>query len=296
MEFKDRLNNYIREIDVYLKVFFPREEDIPRDIIEAMEYSIFAGGKRLRPILLIEGAKSIGGNIKRVLPLACALEMIHTYSLIHDDLPSMDNDDFRRGKPTNHKVFGEGMAILAGDGLLNYSYELMINNIPKDIVEMKNYIEGMKEIARAAGIMGMIGGQVKDLEYEGKDMDIDTLHYIHSHKTGALIRASLRAGAIASGANNNELTALTIYGEKLGLAFQIVDDILDIIGNVAKLGKPIGSDKDNKKLTYPNIYGLEESKAIIDRLLSEALEAISIFGSKAKFLEELGVFICKRDY
>lgn len=149
MEFKDRLNNYIREIDGYLKVFFPREEDIPRDIIEAMEYSIFAGGKRLRPILLIEGAKSIGGNIKRVLPLACALEMIHTYSLIHDDLPSMDNDDFRRGKPTNHKVFGEGMAILAGDGLLNYSYELMINNIPKDIVEMKNYIEGMKEIARA---------------------------------------------------------------------------------------------------------------------------------------------------
>ncbi len=296
MEFKDRLNQYINEIDKHIKELFPKDKDIPNRIIQAMDYSVFAGGKRLRPILLIEGAKSVGGNLKRVVPLACALEMIHTYSLIHDDLPAMDNDDFRRGKPTNHRVFGEGMAVLAGDGLLNYSYELMINNIPDHIIDMKNYIGAMKEIAKAAGVMGMIGGQVKDLEYEGKSMDISILHYIHNHKTGALIRAAIRAGALASGANEKELTGLTIYGEKLGLAFQIVDDILDIIGDENKLGKPIGSDKDNNKFTYPYIYGIDKSKEIVDRLLSEAIEEISIFGSKADFLKELGVFICKRDY
>lgn len=296
MEFNKQLNKYIKEIDINLKEALPKEKEIPNVIIEAMNYSVSAGGKRLRPILLIEAAKCIGAEKNKVLPLACAMELIHTYSLIHDDLPAMDNDDYRRGKLTNHKVFGEGMAILAGDALLNYSFELMINNVPEDNIELKNYVKAIQEITNAAGIKGMIGGQVKDLECEGKTMDLDSLHYIHTHKTGALIRASLRAGAIAAGATSDELTDLTIYGEKLGLAFQIVDDILDVIGDEKKLGKPIGSDNSNQKLTYASIYGIEKSKEMIDKLLDEALQIIKPFGSKSKFLGELGIFICKRDY
>jgi len=296
MEFNKQLNKYIKEIDINLKEALPKEKEIPNVIIEAMNYSVSAGGKRLRPILLIEAAKCIGAEKNKVLPLACAMELIHTYSLIHDDLPAMDNDDYRRGKLTNHKVFGEGMAILAGDALLNYSFELMINNVPEDNIELKNYVKAIQEITNAAGIKGMIGGQVKDLECEGKTMDLDSLHYIHTHKTGALIRASLRAGAIAAGATSDELTDLTIYGEKLGLAFQIVDDILDVIGDEKKLGKPIGSDNSNQKLTYASIYGIEKSKEMIDKLLDEALQIIKPFGSKSNFLRELGIFICKRDY
>jgi geranylgeranyl diphosphate synthase type II len=296
MDFNQQLYEYIKEVDMYLNEFLPNEQEIPDVIVEAMHYSVSAGGKRLRPILLIEAAKCIGADKNMVLPLASAIEMIHTYSLIHDDLPAMDNDDYRRGKLTNHKVFGEGMAILAGDALLNYSFEIMINNVPKDIDNLRNYVKAIQEIAKAAGIKGMIGGQVKDLECEGKTMDIDTLNYIHTHKTGALIRASLRAGAIAAGATKKELDALTIYGEKLGLAFQIVDDVLDIIGDEKKLGKPVGSDKNNQKITYPAIYGIEKSKEMVDKLLKEALQKIEPFGPKSKFLGELGIFICKRDH
>ena len=296
VKFDQQLKEYIKEVNRYLKKLLPKEQEISNTIVEAMDYSIFAGGKRLRPILLIEAAKCIGVDKERVLPLAGAIEMIHTYSLIHDDLPAMDDDDYRRGKLTNHKVFGEGMAILVGDALLNYSFEIMIGNVPKEVDDMKRYVEAIQEITSAAGVKGMLGGQVKDLEYEGKTMDLDTLNYIHTHKTGALIRASIRAGAIAGGATKEELEALTIYGERLGLAFQIVDDILDVIGDVTKLGKPVGSDQDKQKLTYASIYGIEKSKEMIDKLLEEALEKIELFGSKGKFLRELGVFICKRDY
>lgn len=297
MEFNNRLKEYIVDIDKELKNFLPNKQDIPEDILTSMEYSLFAGGKRIRPILLLESAKCIGGKKESVLPLACAMEMIHTYSLIHDDLPAMDDDDYRRGKPTNHKVFGEGLAVLTGDGLLNYSFELMINNVPEeDKKSIENYLEAIKEITKASGVYGMIGGQTKDLEWEGKELDLDTLKYIHSHKTGALITASLRAGAIAVGASKDSLNALTVFGEKIGLAFQIVDDILDVIGDEKKLGKKVGSDNKNHKLTYPSIYGLEKSKKMVNDILKEALEAIKIFGEKANFLGELAKFICIRDY
>ncbi|MCR1898001.1 polyprenyl synthetase family protein [Irregularibacter muris] len=298
MTFNKRLKAYVEEIDQYLKNALPKEQEIPDVLIQSMEYSVFAGGKRLRPILLLEAIKCIDENKRaQAIPLACALEMIHTYSLIHDDLPAMDNDDFRRGKPTNHKVYGEGMAVLTGDALLNYSFELMLNNVPFNTEREKdNYIRAIQEIAKAAGIFGMIGGQTKDLECENQGLNFETLQYIHSHKTGALIRASLRAGAMCAGANEKQLEALTLFGEKIGLAFQIVDDILDIIGDETKLGKRVGSDDKNKKLTYPSIYGLEESKKMVEELLNEALKAIELFGAKSEFIGELGKFICIRDY
>ncbi len=296
MAFKNRLESYIKDIELQLEGYLPKDDEIPSQIIEAMKYSLFAGGKRIRPILLLEAAHCLDYDKQKIMPLACAIEMIHTYSLIHDDLPSMDNDDYRRGKLTNHKVYGEGLAVLAGDALLNYSFELMMDHVPKNPEEMIRYIQAVGEIVRASGIRGMIGGQVKDLEYEDKELDLDTLQYIHSHKTGALITASLRGGAICAGANDQELEALTYFGEKIGLAFQIVDDILDIIGDQSKLGKPIGSDEKNQKLTFPTIYGLEKSQEMLDALLEDALEKLKLFGSKGNFLSELGSFICKRDY
>ena len=296
MEFDIKFKKSIKEVEEALKEFSPNGEDTPKVIIKAMEYSLMAGGKRLRPILLIEGTKCVEGDKNKVLPLACAMEMIHTYSLIHDDLPAMDDDDYRRGKPTNHKVFGEGMAILAGDALLNYAFEVMLNHVPENDEEMINYLRAVREIAQAAGIQGMIGGQVKDLEYEEKILGLENLKYIHTHKTGALIRASLRAGSIAGGATEKQLRALTIFGEKIGLAFQIVDDILDVVGDQKKLGKAIGSDDKNHKFTYPSIYGLERSQQMVDELLKEALNEIELFGSKGEFLREIGKFICKRDY
>lgn len=298
MEFDEQLKERIYKIEAHLREFLYSgdKNNTPKVILESMEYSLMAGGKRLRPILLMEAAECVGGDIKKVLPLACAIEMIHTYSLIHDDLPIMDNDDYRRGKPTNHKIFGDGMALLAGDALLNFSFETMLNHIPKGIDEMRQYIMAIQEILSAAGIYGMIGGQVKDLECEGQKMDLGTLQYIHANKTGALICASIRAGAIAGGGTNNQLNSLTSFGEKIGLAFQIVDDILDVIGDEKKLGKSVGSDAKNQKLTYPSIYGLEESKKMVDKLLEDALKEIEIFGKKGEFLSELGNFICKRDY
>lgn len=298
MEFNEQLDRHIHKIETHLREFLHSGDttNIPKVILESMEYSLMAGGKRLRPILLIEAAKSVGSNVEKVMPLACAIEMIHTYSLIHDDLPIMDNDDYRRGKLTNHKVFGEAVALLAGDALLNYSFEIMLNHVPKDKDEMRQYIIAIQEISFAAGIQGMIGGQVKDLECEGQKMDLETLQYIHANKTGALIRASVRAGAIAGGGEKNQLDSLTIFGEKIGLAFQIVDDILDVIGDEKKLGKVVGSDAKNHKLTYPAIYGLEKSKKMVDKLLKDALKEIEIFGEKSEFLGKLGNFICKRDY
>ncbi|SJZ37005.1 polyprenyl synthetase family protein [Garciella nitratireducens] len=296
MEFDVQLKESIKEVENILEEFLPKGKDIPKIIIEAMEYSLMNGGKRLRPILLIEAAKCVEGDKNKVLPLACAIEMIHTYSLIHDDLPAMDDDDYRRGKLTNHKVFGEGMSVLAGDALLNYAFEIMLTHIPENYKEMMNYLKAVKEIAYAAGIQGMIGGQVKDLEYKEGVMDLETLQYIHIHKTGALIKASLRAGAIASGATKEQLKVLTVFGEKIGLAFQIVDDILDVIGDQKKLGKAIGSDQKNHKITYPSVYGLEKSQQMIEKLLQEALNHLKLFGSKGQFLGELGKFICKREY
>lgn len=261
-------------------------------IFQAMEYSLMSGGKRLRPILLMAAADSISNDGEKFLPIACALEMIHTYSLIHDDLPAMDNDDYRRGKLTNHKVFGEATAILAGDGLLTLAFEVMTRQ--KDI-EPKILIEVIHEIATAAGIAGMIGGQSIDLQSEGKHINMMTLRKMHIGKTGALFLAAIRSGAILAGAPKEKLDALTKYAENFGLAFQITDDILDVTGDEKSLGKPVGSDAKNGKSTYVTLMSLDEAKFLAEKTAGTAVDALKDFGNEANFLRELVKYLIGRN-
>lgn len=294
MDFKSRLNQGKQLVEDLLIDMLPKTAVYQKSVIDSMEYSLKAGGKRLRPILLIEACRALGGDVKKAYPFACAVEMIHTYSLIHDDLPAMDDDDLRRGKPTNHKVFGEGIAILAGDGLLNYAHELMIKSIVEDI-ENKSLPRAAYEISNAAGVYGMIGGQCADLEGEGKPVDLKTLEFIHRHKTGALITAPLKAGAIIGGATKEQLESIEKYGEAIGLAFQITDDILDVVGDEKSLGKKVGSDEANEKSTYPSIYGLEESRKMAREQLEKALKQLEAFKDEADFFRELAKHIVERD-
>lgn len=294
MDFKSRLNQGKQLVEDLLIEMLPKTAVYQKSVIDSMEYSLKAGGKRLRPILLIEACRALGGDVKKAYPFACAVEMIHTYSLIHDDLPAMDDDDLRRGKPTNHKVFGEGIAILAGDGLLNYAHELMIKSIVEDI-ENKSLPRAAYEISNAAGVYGMIGGQCADLEGEGKPVDLKTLEFIHRHKTGALITAPLKAGAIIGGATKEQLESIEKYGEAIGLAFQITDDILDVVGDEKSLGKKVGSDEANEKSTYPSIYGLEESRKMAREQLEKALKQLEAFKDEADFFRELAKHIVERD-
>lgn len=289
MDFKNELKKKTSYIESKLKDFQPQEEGYAKTIYEAMNYSLDAGGKRLRPILLMEAYKICGGEGEGFLPFSMALEMIHTYSLIHDDLPALDNDDLRRGKPSNHKVFGEAMAILAGDALLNYSYEVM-SEASMNYSDVRAGVEAMNIIARSAGIYGMVAGQVVDVESEGKKIDIDTLKYIHNNKTKALIKGAIEAGAVLAGAEDEKRKKLEVYGDCIGLAFQIVDDILDITGDEKELGKKVGSDFENEKSTYPSLYGLEESRRLADELIEKAKGALEIFGGEAEF------FHCLADY
>jgi geranylgeranyl diphosphate synthase type II len=258
-----------------------------------MRYSVFAGGKRLRPVLVIAGAEAVGGTAERVLPTACAMEMIHTYSLIHDDLPAMDNDDYRRGRPTSHKVFGEAMAILAGDGLLTHAFRLLADcwHPGMDGAGLRDVLV---DLSGAAGSDGMVGGQVADLEAEGKNVDADTLDYIHLHKTAALIRASITVGARLSGAGAESLRALATAGQALGLAFQIVDDMLDVTATSAQLGKTAGKDQAQQKATYPAVHGLTASRARAEALVGEALAALVPLGPAADPLRALAHFILER--
>jgi len=236
----------------------------------------------------------VGCHPQRVMPTACAIELIHTYSLIHDDLPAMDNDDLRRGKPTNHKVYGEAVAILAGDALLTLAFQLIAENI--NSASSDAVVKVTKEFAEAAGSQGMIGGQVVDTLAANHEINADTLDYIHRHKTGALFRASVRAGAILGGATEEQLSALTRYAENLGLAFQIIDDILDVEGDAAKIGKPVGSDQKNNKATYPALYGIDVSRQRANQVANEALIALESFGHGADFLRSTINFIISRDY
>lgn len=294
MEFKDVLKQKIDYIETLLNKYMPKEEGYQKTVIEAMNYSLKAGGKRLRPILTLESCKIVGGNEEDAIPFAMAIEMIHTYSLIHDDLPALDNDDLRRGKPTNHKVFGEGMATLAGDALLNYAFELMLSSsIDKE--DSNKYLKAINEVAKHAGIYGMIGGQVVDVESENKIIDKDKLDFIHLNKTAAMIVGCMRAGAIIGGANEEELEKVTKYGRNIGLSFQIVDDILDITGDEEKLGKPIGSDLENHKSTYPSLLGLEKSREIARQLIEEGKSSIDGLSSDIDFLNQLGDYIISRD-
>lgn len=258
---------------------------------KAMEYSLMAGGKRLRPVLLMAAADAVGKDGTAFLTMGCAIEMIHTYSLIHDDLPAMDNDDYRRGKPTNHKVFGDGIAVLAGDALLTLAFEVMLRQegaAPETLVTV------VSEMSRAAGPYGMVGGQVLDLEGEGRRLDLAALRKIHMGKTGALFCAAIRSGAILAGAKEEELTALTLYAERFGLAFQITDDILDVTGDEAAIGKPVGSDVRNEKATYVTLTSLEEAKRLAEDAVDEAVAALDIFGERAAFLRDLALFLLGR--
>lgn len=257
----------------------------------SMAYSLMAGGKRLRPVLLMAAADAVGADGTKFLPVACALEMIHTYSLIHDDLPAMDNDDLRRGKPTNHVVYGEGIAILAGDALLTLAFTVILR---QKAVPAEALLRVVDEISRAAGAEGMVGGQVLDLEAENRQISMEELRRVHTGKTGALFRAALRSGAILAGASEEQLSALTTYADHFGLAFQITDDILDVIGNAEEIGKPVGSDEKNHKSTYVTLTSLEMAQELARRTVAEAEAALSVFGQEAAFLRELVAYLVNR--
>ncbi|MER0279923.1 polyprenyl synthetase family protein [Clostridioides difficile] len=295
MEFKQCLKEKASFIENVLKEYMPKEEGYQKTVIEAMNYSLSAGGKRLRPILTLEACKVVGGNEEEAIPFAMAIEMIHTYSLIHDDLPALDNDDLRRGRPTNHKVYGEAMGILAGDALLNYAFEVMLSgSINKENPE--KYLKAINEIAKGAGIYGMIGGQVVDVESENKQIEKEKLDYIHMNKTAAMMVGCMRAGATIGGANPEQMEEITKYAKNIGLSFQIVDDILDIVGDEAKLGKKVGSDIENHKSTYPSLLGLDKSKEIAYNLIDEAKKSIEKLSDDVDFLKGLAEYIIDREY
>ncbi len=291
------LQAYLKErralVDQALEAFLPPEDTPPPSVHRAMRYSVMAGGKRLRPILVIAGAEAVGGAPDSVMPTACALELIHTYSLIHDDLPAMDDDDYRRGRPTSHKVFGEAIAILAGDALLTLAFRLIADNTPlvKDPAVLRDVVA---EVAGAAGTFGMVGGQVVDIESEGKTISAQTLEYIHRHKTAALIRASLRVGALLGGGDARAIETISEAGSDLGLAFQIIDDILDVEGSLAELGKTAGSDERKGKATYPAVHGLEASRRQAKLLIERTKQRLAVFGEASGPLCALADYVFER--
>ncbi len=293
MELKPYLVARQKEVDRALDRFLPKESTPPATIHQAMRYSLFAGGKRLRPILCLATAEACGGKISAALPLACAIECIHTYSLVHDDLPSMDNDDLRRGRATCHKVFGDGIAILAGDALLTIAFEIAAKAKATKRYDLR---EIFREIATAAGSRKLIAGQVADLEAEGRRINRAQLRYIHENKTAALLTASVRLGAMAANASAKQLAAITAFGRALGLAFQVIDDILDVTQTSEKLGKSAGKDVVAKKATYPAVIGLEKSRAEANRLTSRADAALANFGRSADWLREIAKHLLAREY
>lgn len=295
MEIKSYLKEKIQLVDAALEHYLPAEQILPHSIHQAMRYSIFAGGKRVRPILLLAACEAVHGSVDQAMPAACAMEMIHTYSLIHDDLPAMDNDDFRRGRPTSHKVFGEAIAILAGDGLLTEAFKLMSDPRFAAASSPATRLAVIHEIATCAGTFGMVGGQVVDMESEGKhDIDLPTVQYIHTHKTGALIKASVVSGALLGGADQRQLSAIRRYGEAAGLAFQIADDILDIEGTTEEIGKDAGSDEARGKATYPAVMGIAASRQEAQAMMSEALLALEPLGAAADPLRAIARYIVDR--
>lgn len=290
------LDSYLQEstaaVNAALDRFLPKAKTRPSTIHTAMRYSLFAGGKRLRPALCLAAAEACGGNRAPALPAACAVECIHTYSLIHDDLPAMDNDDFRRGKPTNHKVYGEGIAILAGDALLTQAFEILIQSTP---TKRYSHHQMVMDLAQASGSLQLIAGQVADLEGEGKKIAEADLRYIHERKTSALLRCSVRLGGMTANGSAAQLRALSDFGYYVGLAFQVIDDILDVTQTSEQLGKTAGKDVAAQKATYPSIVGLEKSRAIAARLTTRAYAALKPFGGRAVALEALAKYLLERD-
>jgi geranylgeranyl diphosphate synthase type II len=293
--FKEELKKFQGLVDGGLRSYFPAAVSYTHRVRKAMQYSLFAGGKRIRPILCMLACKAVGGRMIKALPAACALEYIHTYSLIHDDLPALDNDDFRRGRLSCHKKFDEATAILAGDALLTEAFSVLTREDVMKKVPSQIRIQVIREIAEAAGIQGMVAGQEADLEAEKKKVSMAYLRYIHNHKTGALIKASLACGGLIGEGAPGEIQALRKFGEKIGLAFQIKDDLLNVEGQAMVMGKKTGTDEKKAKATYPIMMGMEKSKTLGQELLDEAKEALGIFGNRAGPLMAIGAYILSRD-
>lgn len=291
------LKAYLREkqplIEAALDQYLPSTASVPQMLHESIRYSMLAPGKRLRPVLVLASAEAIGGKAEDVLRTACALECIHVFSLIHDDLPCMDNDDYRRGRLTNHKVYGDAMALLAGDALLALAFQWIAENVAT--VPAHRVLPTLRLIAEASGTWGMVGGQVVDMESQGREVTPEILRFIHAHKTGALLTASVLAGAMLAGASAAQEEALRQYGGHIGLAFQIADDILDVTGDQEKIGKPVGSDQERNKATYPRLFGLEESRRRANAEVEAALEALAEFDARAEPLRAIARFIVERD-
>jgi geranylgeranyl diphosphate synthase type II len=294
MNLKTYLATRQKVVDRALDRYLPKANKKPATLHRAMRYSLFAGGKRLRPILCLATAEACRGKIDDAFPLACAIECIHTYSLVHDDLPSMDNDDFRRGRPTCHKAFGEGIAVLAGDALLTIAFEIVSRAKPRPRYDLSTFL---REVAVAAGSQKLIAGQVADLEAEGKNVKRRELQFIHENKTAAVLRTSVRLGAMSANADAGKLSAITQFGQRLGLAFQVIDDILDVTQTSEILGKSAGKDVAAKKATYPAVIGLDKSRTEARRLTREAHNALSIFSDRdAEALHALANYLLQREY
>jgi len=290
------LNQMKEEVDKALDQYLPPSSQYPKSLIKSMRYSIFAGGKRLRPILVLAAAEAVNGPVHQIIPFSLGVELIHTYTLIHDDLPTLDNDDLRRGKPTNHKTFGEATAILAGDALQTYAFQLMTDTKIMKEIPPKVVLLAVHELSRAVGPFGTIGGQMVDLESEDNAIAESTLEYIHTHKTGYLISASIRSGGILSQCSDKDLEALTHFGKYIGLAFQIIDDILDVTGDQTRIGKDAKSDVKSKKATYPALFGVEDSKKKAQKLIDDGIAFLDHFDGRADHLRDIASYFISRTY
>jgi geranylgeranyl diphosphate synthase type II len=289
---KEDQNLVEKKLEILIKT---ENFDSPERLINAMNYSLLAGGKRVRPLLILKTYRCFKGDISSVMPLALAMEMIHTYSLIHDDLPGIDNDDMRRNKPTNHVAYDEATAIFAGDALLNYAFEYMLDHIPTESSEFsEKYLKAVKEIINASGANGMLGGQMADIQGENRDINLEELQYIHRHKTGALINASILSGAYMAECDERTINTWKTYGTALGMAFQIKDDLLDVESSTEELGKPVGSDEKNKKTTYISLLGIEKTRMHLQEQKQKALKALGSIDADTEFLELLTEYVCER--
>lgn len=296
MDVKKKIIDYADMVETALRQYIPSDDALYGDICKAAAYSLLDAGKRIRPVLTLEFCRACGGKIENAMPFACAVEMIHSYSLIHDDLPCLDNDDMRRGKPSSHIKFGEPMALLAGDGLQALAFETALNPENFKDLSCENGLRAAYELAKAAGITGMVGGQVIDIQSEGKKIDLEILQILDSGKTGAIIKAAAKMGCIVAGADEEKIKAAQKYAEHLGIAFQIVDDILDVTGDEKLLGKPINSDEQSDKSTYVSILGMEEAVRQSREHTEKAVAALAPFGREAEFLIELAKYLCQRNY
>ncbi len=288
------INDYVNLIETALKNYLPQGEYIEQTLIDSMEYSLMCGGKRIRPLLTLLFCELCGEDVKKALPYACAVEMIHTYSLIHDDLPCMDDDDYRRGRPSNHKVYGDDIATLAGDAMQSLAFEIMLSHSAVSLVTSDCAVKAAYTLASYCGTLGMVGGQVIDIQSEGKSAPLEILQQMDEKKTGALIKAACEMGCIIAKADEKKLNAATQYAHCIGLAFQIVDDILDVTSTSDDLGKPVGSDSDNDKSTYVSLLGVDKCKELVDELTQKALDSLSAFDGDTKALTDLALSLAKR--